>query len=216
MKSWAYTADHIPFINNVNLYCNNWIKWWTSCQPAWCQNSEWPLPRNSTGATDWTKLCIHGESRLFLIIILTMWWAASIISGQDWVKFNKAVDDVHWVIGQILELLKALPVPMLPLPPRTSQDPPHLHALVGWLTQMENVSQSQLLGCWKEEDFNGVFLYCTIEYNPVPTHYTWISCIATSCRGWMKVFILLSIWTHRMSGHGKIETSVRQQTDGFT
>ena len=110
MKSWAYTVDHIPFIANVSSYRSNWIKWWTSCQPAWRQDSGWPLPRDSVGTTNWAKACAQGQNGLFLIIMLTTWWVASITSEQDWAEFNEAVDDIHWVIDQILDSLQTLPV----------------------------------------------------------------------------------------------------------
>ena len=129
MKSQAYTEDRIPFVADISLYCGNWIKWWTSCQPAWRRNSGWPLPRNDTGTTDWTKICVCGQNGLFLIVMSTTWWAASIVSEEDWVEFDEAVDDIHWVIGQIQDSLSALPVPT---PPETSEDLPS-SSNIGWM-----------------------------------------------------------------------------------
>ena len=129
MKSRAYTVDCIPFVANVSSYRSNWIKWWTLCQPAWRQDSGWPLPRDSVGTTNWAKACAQGQNGLFLIIMSTTWWAASIMSEQDWAEFDKAVDDIHWVIDQILDSLQTLPAST---PSETSQDIPS-SPHIGWM-----------------------------------------------------------------------------------
>ena len=53
----------------------------------------------------------------------TTWWAQSIQSESNWAQFDKAVDDVQWVINQIIDLLKAILAPLAPLPSGTSQAP---------------------------------------------------------------------------------------------
>ena len=131
MKVRAYTADHTPFVANVSSYCSNWIEWWTLCQPSWHRNKGWPLPRDNASTTNWAKVCARGQSGLFLLIMSTTWWAASIRSEKDWSEFDEAMDDLHWVICQATDSLKTLSTPALPAPTKTSQQ---LASGIGWMT----------------------------------------------------------------------------------
>ena len=120
----GYTPNHIPHIADVSSYCNGWIKWWTACQPAWRQGSRWPLSRNNTGTVNWKKVCARGRNGLFLVIMSTTWWAASVRSEKDWVEFDEAVEDIRWVIGQIQDWVNALPASTLSSSSETPQDLP--------------------------------------------------------------------------------------------
>jgi len=124
-KSRSYTAEHIPHVSDVRAYRNDWIAWWTLCQPAWRKKNGWPLPRDNAGSTDWVKLGARGQNGLFLVVMSTTWWAFSVQSEKEWAEFNKAVDDIQWVIDQVTDSLKALPAPAppAPAPSKTSQKP---------------------------------------------------------------------------------------------
>jgi hypothetical protein len=54
---------------------------------------------------------------LFLVIISTAFWASSIESADDWADFDRAVDDVTWVISQIMDVIEKLPPVPQPAPP---------------------------------------------------------------------------------------------------
>lgn len=139
MKSRAYTADQIPFIVDVNSYRRNWIAWWTSFQPTWRQGKGWPLPRGDTDTTNWAKVCVRGRNGLFLVVMSTTWWAASIKSEKDWGDFDEAVADVQWVIGKAIDFIEALPQPAqptLPIPPQTTQEPPSSSG-IGWMARAQ-------------------------------------------------------------------------------
>ena len=123
MKYQQYTEDCIPFVPDVCSYRDEWIVWWSLCQLAWRWQNEWLLPRDNAITTNWGKVGAHGQSGLFLIIMLTTWWAQSIESESNWAQFDKAVDDVQWVVDQIIDLLKAILAPLAPPPSGTSQVP---------------------------------------------------------------------------------------------
>ena len=121
MAARSYRLDRIPFISDVGSYYTKWTMWWTSCQPAWRQNSGWPLPRIGPSAANWSiKFGARGQNGLFLIVMSTAWWASSVQSEEDRVKFDEAVEDVRWVIDQAIESHKALPAPV---PPQHSDTP---------------------------------------------------------------------------------------------
>ena len=113
----------------------------------------------------------------------TTWWAASITSEQDWVEFDEAVDDVHWVVDQILDLLENLPAPTPPSLSEISQNLPS-SSRAGWMARTDGKRQLKSTELLLEGGgFNDTFLHCTIEHYLVPTHYARFSCATTSCRG---------------------------------
>ena len=107
MKTRTYLPHRIPFVSNVQSYRDGWVAWWTSCQPPWRQKNEWPLSRECPSTVNWAKVGARGQSGLFLVIMSTTWWAASIECEDDWVEFDAAVDDVKWLIDRITEALPA-------------------------------------------------------------------------------------------------------------
>ena len=126
MKTRSYTSQHLPFVSNVPSYRDSWTQWWTSCQPPWRRGKGWPLPRVNEGTTKWVKIGARGQNGLFLVVVSTALWAYSIQSEEEWVEFDKAVDDVEWVIGQVTESLKALQEstpPALPAQSAPSENP---------------------------------------------------------------------------------------------
>ena len=132
LKKKSYALEHSPFISDVSSYHNDWIQWWTSCQPAWRREKGWPLPRDNGGTCDWVKVGARGQSGLFLIVLSTTWWAYSIQSEEEWEKFDEAVDDIEWVIGHITDSLKALQVSTQPAP---SSNPPNPAPEVNWMAR---------------------------------------------------------------------------------
>ena len=117
IKARSYKPELIPFIPDVASYHEKWTTWWASCQPAWRQNKGWPLPRDDSSGGNWSlKTGARGQNGLFLVVISTTWWASSIQSEADWISFDEAVDDIRWVIDQVITTLSALPAPTPPAP----------------------------------------------------------------------------------------------------
>ena len=122
MKSRSYNAKDIPFISDLGLYAREWTEWWTLCQPLWRQNGGWPLPRDDQNATNWCKVGGRGRNGLFLVVMSTTWWASSVQSAKDWVEFDEAVEDIQWVIDQVVTSVEALPSAMPPMRSVTPQE----------------------------------------------------------------------------------------------
>ena len=135
MRYRSYAPEHTPFISNLSSYRDSWVRWWTSCQPAWRKGKGWPLPRDHDDATNWVKIGACGQSGLFIVIVSTAWWAYSIKSEEEWVKFDEAVDDVKWVIEQVtgsLTELGASRPPTRVVAPKKSQKP---NSSATWMTR---------------------------------------------------------------------------------
>lgn len=147
MQSRAFTKNKIPFVLDVSSYREDWIIWWTLCQPPWRREKGWPLPRDNENATNWVKFGARGQSGLFLVVISTTWWAYSIRSKEEWVEFDKAVEDLEWVINQVTDSLKALQASQPPAPPvqiATRDDPQKSKQGVAWMTRAAGKRQPKL------------------------------------------------------------------------
>lgn len=104
MKGRCYGDRDIPCVLNVEAYRKTWVEWWTSCQPSWRQDKGWPLPKVQAKKTTWGKLSAQGKNSLFLVIMLTTWWAPSLQSDDQRHFFKEVMDDIRWVIEQQLEI----------------------------------------------------------------------------------------------------------------
>ena len=110
----ALTPVHIPFILNVKAYRDNWILWWTACQPAWHIGDGWPFSREKVTEADWGKLTSWGQNGMFLVALSTAWWATSVKSVDEWKLFNEAVDNIRWVTECVLSLSSGPSTPNQP------------------------------------------------------------------------------------------------------
>jgi len=108
MKARSFTSDRLPHVSDTGAYGRAWIAWWTACQPSWRQQQGWPLSREQETNTNWGKLAARGQNGIFIVIMSTTWWAASLKPTDQRDTFDEAVDDIQWVIERILE---SLPTP---------------------------------------------------------------------------------------------------------
>ena len=94
---------------------------------------------------NWGKLGVRGQNGIFIVVMSTTWWAASLKPTDDQAIFDEAVDDVRWVIEQILEPLEA-PAPGAteaakdPSPPQGVQEPT---SKATWQTRGDGKRQSK-------------------------------------------------------------------------
>ena len=103
MKARLYTADRIPHVSDTEAYCKQWIEWWKACQPPWRKTQGWPFSREGHDKAEWGKLAARSKNGLFMVIMSTTWWAASLKPADNRRSFDEAVDDVRWVIERMLE-----------------------------------------------------------------------------------------------------------------
>jgi hypothetical protein len=111
MKARHYDNDHIPCVLDVDAYCETWTSWWVACQPSWRRGEGWPLPKERAENATWGKLAARGRNGLFLVVMSTTWWAASLKSADQRRLFEGAVDDIRWVIEQQLKTPMVLDAP---------------------------------------------------------------------------------------------------------
>lgn len=73
-------------------------------QPKARITSEWPPSRVVLDDTAWAALGRVGPTGFVMVMVALSWWAVSALSGTDGMEeaFREAVDDVDWVLGQML------------------------------------------------------------------------------------------------------------------
>ena len=126
MKARSFTPDNLPYVNDTSAYGRAWIAWWTACQPSWRQCEGWPLPKEQGRVANWGKLTARGQNGIFIVVMSTSWWAASLKPTDHRGTFDEAVDDTRWVIEQ---MIKSLPAPSAvgagedPSPPQGARNP---------------------------------------------------------------------------------------------
>ena len=102
LKMRLYGGQHILHVPEASIYHQRWLSWWTACQLPWRKVNGWLFSREDSDVS-WGKLDAPGQNGVFLVVMLTTWWASSLKSPEDLLVFNEAVGDIHWVLGQLLK-----------------------------------------------------------------------------------------------------------------
>ena len=140
LKARLYSPQHIPHVADASAYRERWVSWWTACQPAWRKGREWPLSREGDTGSGWGKLRARGQNGIFIVVMSTTWWAASLTSAEESSKFDEAIADVHWVFDQLLKSYPVQSTPDPPPPPTNVQKPT---SKASWLVRPSGKRQSK-------------------------------------------------------------------------
>lgn len=104
LKGRKYSKRFIPVINDICKYRDNWIGWWTVSQPRWRSTGSWPFSMDNENSGSWEDFPARGPNGIFLAIMAISWWAQAVESTKDFMQFEEAVDDIHWVIQQLADV----------------------------------------------------------------------------------------------------------------
>jgi hypothetical protein len=111
MKTRKRSPDKVPVVLDASSYGSKWVQWWTESQPQARDVRAWPFPKEPIDDTSWWKFPAHGRNGLFLAVMAISWWAPAVKLASDIAYFEEAVDDLHWVIRELIRT-------------RSSDDPP--------------------------------------------------------------------------------------------
>ena len=102
LTKWIGTRrySNIPKIPDVQLFADEWVRWWNSMQPKWRQNANgdglpMALPIGKT-KDDLLPLRKGGPSGIVTILIGLKWWAS--IRNED-KRWKHAVEDISACFG---------------------------------------------------------------------------------------------------------------------
>ncbi|KAF9781082.1 hypothetical protein BJ322DRAFT_1023199 [Thelephora terrestris] len=106
---------HIPKVTSTEKFEGLRIQWWTAAQPEWSDTGSWRFPQGDVNG-DWgAKLSSGGKDGLFLAVMSLGWWA----HVQDLAvksSLDAAINDVSWVMKQLITSISARTIAFSPLP----------------------------------------------------------------------------------------------------
>ena len=94
----------LPLIESVERFEEYWVEWWRTIQPWWQDTESWPFAQEDGG--DWGDLLNGGKDGLFLVVLSLGWWI-DIQDPSEESKVDDAVEDVTWVIDNLVAFLWA-------------------------------------------------------------------------------------------------------------
>jgi hypothetical protein len=99
--------DLVPSIK-PGPYGQQFMAWWRLLQPSW-RIDEDLLVRSAPQGENWQGLRKGGAAGIYVVIMGLSWWIKSQLVERDPIAWT-AVDDVLWVIQQMMNSTPALPV----------------------------------------------------------------------------------------------------------
>lgn len=103
-----------PPIGKPLDYGMSWCTWWRSMQPRWRREGDMlgdlKLARDEAVAEDWVNLSKAGYHGMFLVLLSLSWWLAAAKEESDRRWCMEAIDDVAWVLKQLLHRLRRVDV----------------------------------------------------------------------------------------------------------
>jgi len=117
MKTRKHFPVKVPVVLNAKDYGSKWVQWWAESQLQAWNVQVWPFVKEPIGDTSWLKFPTHGLNGLFLAVMAISWWAPAVKVACDVVYFEEAMDDLHWVIQELIRTRSSDdPLPESPLP----------------------------------------------------------------------------------------------------
>ena len=101
----------------MTVYIEAWTGWWGGCQPPGRATPSWPFSRESFPRAQWARFLNGGKNGIFLFVMALSWWAKSIDLGTNLPSLTEAVEDVKWVLRQLVDMLTT---PQTPAPVSTT------------------------------------------------------------------------------------------------
>ena len=99
-----YDRKHLPEIESVEIFEEQWLEWWSAAQPEWQETESWPFERVDATGHDWGKLPNGGKDGLFLVVVSLGWWIHARVSSEH-SALDDAIVDVTWVLDNLIHFL---------------------------------------------------------------------------------------------------------------
>lgn len=103
--------NRYPKILKPADYIISWRQWWSKLQPDWrLEGAAWPLSRDIPVGGQVSMFAYSGPNGFFLIILSLSWWGKMAADGLvDAEELETAVDDVLWVLTQVVGGISCIP-----------------------------------------------------------------------------------------------------------
>jgi len=128
----SFVRKKFPVIDDPDAYGKQWVEWWKKVQPDWRDVEDWPDQPFDVGEKDWGSLPNGGKDGLFVAMVSLGWWILAQDPASSLSKFLiDAIEDVTWVVNQLITSLSATLDSPPPSPPRLGQSAPTRAVRVG-------------------------------------------------------------------------------------
>lgn len=78
--------------------------WWVKMQPTWRGGER--LDRTLPTETDWEPILRGGSNGLSMVVMALSWWVRAMGSnGHQDTELSVAIDDVKWVLSELVAML---------------------------------------------------------------------------------------------------------------
>ena len=118
-----FGKKNIPRIESVQVFEEQWVKWWSAAQPQWRETQTWPFERVNAAGLDWGQLLNGGKDGLFLVVVSLGWWVHAHDPSED-SELSEAIADVTWVLKSLVSYLAADAITGSESPPNTPSPTP--------------------------------------------------------------------------------------------
>jgi hypothetical protein len=102
-----------PDIDQPSEFGATWKQWWINMQPSW-RKGESLLTRTLPENVDWDwETLSHGGLKGLLLVVMTLsWWISATKGDSEFdLELRNAIDDVKWVLGELVAANQNLKVP---------------------------------------------------------------------------------------------------------
>jgi hypothetical protein len=91
-------------IENPSEFGAMLMLWWVKMQPTWCEGES--LVRTLPTDANWEPILRGGSNGLSMVVMALSWWVhATGSNGQQDLKLSAAINDVKWVLSELVMLL---------------------------------------------------------------------------------------------------------------
>ena len=118
-----YDRKHLPEIEDLEVFEEQWTAWWSAAQPRWRETESWPFEQVDATGRDWGKLPDGGKDGLFLVVVSLGWWIHALDPSEESVLDN-AIADVTWVLENLIRFLSVDIIADSDSPSDTPSPPP--------------------------------------------------------------------------------------------
>lgn len=97
--------ENEPYIVNLEEYADEWWTWWTNLQPPSREKDAKAQLCQQVGADEtWDELRKGSVNGFYGIVCTLAWWMKSLKTDEDKESFSGALDDVMWVLTEMLKV----------------------------------------------------------------------------------------------------------------
>lgn len=94
-------------LGEADDFAEQWWTWWSALNPEWRERDTYTgriiVGGNGDGDESWGDFHRPGQCGMLTILSCLLWWSGKILSEEQRKPWTAALEDVNWVLKQLLE-----------------------------------------------------------------------------------------------------------------